>query len=361
MRRSVRGTVVKVQYIKRVRKGDRLHFYLQYPGAKLIPIPAPDSPGFLSAYLDAKRRAQESLKVADPGTVAMAISDYMRSAAFLKLGKLTQIQRRNHLNKIAIKAKHALLTDLQARHVRDDVNALGGHPGVNRLKAWRGLLAWCKRQGRIQTDPSRDVDRPERPKSDGHVPWTPEDVALFRTYWTGPPRVAMEIAQWTGAAAQDLARLGAGMIKDGALTFKRGKTGVTFTVPMVLPPWGAAMAGDHAQFLGAISGHEHMTWIVTEAGASRSTKAIGQWFAEKAREAGVPKSLHGLRKYRAQRLIEAGATQAQRKAWIGHLTDAESDHYAKGADQRKILGLETASGNPMETNVYSIEKAKEKR
>lgn len=113
--------------------------------------------------------------------------------------------------------------------------------------------------------------------------------------------------------------------------------------------------------MDAISGHEHMTWIVTEAGASRSTKAIGQWFADKAREAGVPKSLHGLRKYRAQRLIEAGATQAQRKAWIGHLTDAESDHYAKGADQRKILGLETASGNPVETNVYSIEKAKEKR
>jgi hypothetical protein len=82
---------VKVQYVKRVRKGDRMHFYLQYPGAKLIPIPDPDSPGFLAAYLDATRAAKESLKVADPGTVAMAISDYLRSPAFEKLGKLTQI------------------------------------------------------------------------------------------------------------------------------------------------------------------------------------------------------------------------------------------------------------------------------
>jgi integrase len=358
MRRSVRGTVVKVRYVKRVQKGDRLHFYLNYPGAKLIPIPDPDSCGFLAAYLDATREAKESLQVADPGTVAMAISDYFRSAAFAKLGRLTQIQRRNHLNKIAIKARHSLLVDLRDYHVRGDVNALGGHPGVNRLKAWRGFLAWAKRDGRISSDPSRDVDRPERPKSDGHIPWTPEDVARFRAYWTGPPRIAMEIAQWTGAAAQDLAKLGPGMVKNDALTFRRGKTSVTFTVPMILPAWAGDMAQDHAHFLDAIAQPAHLTWIVTEAGASRSTKAIGQWFAEMARKAGVPRSLHGLRKYRAQRLIEAGASQAQRKAWIGHLTDAESDHYAKGADQRKILGLETAAGNSVETNVYVIDKSR---
>lgn len=359
MRRGVRGTVVKVQYVKRVRKGQTTYFYLNYPGAaKLIPIPDPDSPGFLAAYLDAERQAKESLKVADPGTVAMAISDYLRSPAFAKLGRLTQIQRRNHLNKLALVAKHALLSDLRAKHVQDDVDALGGHPGVNRLKAWRGFLAWAKRSRLIEVDPSRDVTRPERPKSDGHAPWTVADVERFRAYWTGPPRLAMEIAQWTGAAAQDLAKLGPGMVKDNALTFRRGKTSVTFTVPMVLPQWGASMADDHAHFLDAIADPQHLTWIVTEAGASRSTKAIGQWFAEMARKAGVPKSLHGLRKYRAQRLIEAGASQAQRKAWIGHLTDAESDHYAKGADQRKILGLETAAGNLMETNVYPIDKAR---
>lgn len=360
MRRSLRGTVVKVQYVKRVRKGDRMFFYLNYPGtSKLIPIPAPDSPGFLAAYLDAERQAKESLKVADPGTVAMAISDYLRSPAFAKLGKLTQVQRRNHLNKIAIKAKHSLLVDLQPHHIQNDIDALGGHPGVNRLKAWRGFLAWAKRSHLISADPSRDVTRPERPKSDGHVPWTVADVERFRKCWPegSPQRVALEIAQWTGAAAQDLAKLGPGMVKGKALTFRRGKTSVTFTVPMVLPPWGADMARDHAQFLAAIADPQHLTWIYTEAGASRSTKAIGQWFAEMARKAGVPKSLHGLRKYRAQRLIEAGASQAQRKAWIGHLTDAESDHYAKGADQRKILGLETAVGNSVETNVYRIDNA----
>lgn len=359
MRRGVRGTVVKVQYVKRVRKGDRLHFYLNYPGAaRLIPILDPDSPGFLAAYLEATREAKESLKVADPGTVAMGISDYLRSAAFAKLGSLTQIQRRNHLNKIAIKAKHGLLSDLQCHHVQKDVDSVGGHSGVNRLKAWRGLLEWARRDGRIKSDPSRDVTRPERPKSDGHIPWTVSEVELFRAYWPegSAQRIAMEIAQWTGAAAQDLAKLGSGMVKDNALTFRRGKTSVTFTVPTILPPWGAAMAKDHVQFLAAIADPEHLTWIVTEAGASRSTKAIGQWFAEMARKAGVPKSLHGLRKYRAQRLIEAGASQAQRKAWIGHLTDAESDHYAKGADQRKILGLETTFGNQMETNVYHIGK-----
>lgn len=361
MRRSLRGTVVKVQYVKRVRKGDRLHFYLNYPGTtKLIAIPDPDSPGFLAAYLDATRQAKESLKVADPGTVAMAISDYLRSPAFAQLGKLTQIQRRNHLNKIALVAKYALLAHLEPVHVQRDVDALGGHPGVNRLKAWRGFLAWAKRSRLITADPSRDVTRPERPKSDGHIPWTAQDVKRFRAKWPAgsPPRIAMEIAQWTGAAAQDLAKLGPGMVKDNALTFRRGKTAVTFTVPMILPTWGQDMAEDHTQFLAAIAEPQHLTWVFTEAGASRSTKAIGQWFAEMARKAGVPKSLHGLRKYRAQRLIEAGASQAQRKAWIGHLTDAESDHYAKGADQRKILGLETASGNSVATKVHVLDKSR---
>lgn len=56
----------------------------------------------------------------------------------------------------------------------------------------------------------------------------------------------------------------------------------------------------------------HMTWLVTQHGRSRSTKAFSSWFAGVATAAGAgEKSVHRLRKARAEALAEAGATAHQ--------------------------------------------------
>lgn len=359
MRRSVRGVQVTLRYIKAVTKPSGAVFrYLRYPGAKLIPLPAQDDPGFLAAYVEALAFAKaEAQKPAyRPDTVAGAISDYLVSPDFSRLSAATRQQRRQHLTAVQARTGSAILADLMPRHVAADVRGLGGHPGINRLKAWRGFLTWAKAEQRIETDPSRDVDRPATAKSDGHERWTRDDVERFRKRWpSGPERVAFEVLQWTGAGAKDACALGPGMIRRGALQFGRSKTGEPFTVPVsFLPQWAKEMNADRQHFLAAIKDHPHMTWIVTERGASRSHKAFSQWFSERAGMAGVGKTAHGLRKLRAVEITESGGTKEQRKAWLGHLTDAESAHYAKGADQRKVLGLETARGNRLATDLKVV-------
>ncbi len=352
-----------LRYIKHVTKPSGLVIrYLRYPGADLIRLPGGDmsSPAFLAAYAAAMIEAEARVKATayDPSMVAGSISDYFRSAAFKALSESTRRAHRRHLTAVQAKGYTAKMSDLQAKHINNDVRSLGGHPGLTRLKAWRAFTKWATKQGRLAADPARTVARPDLPKSDGFPRWTVEEVEAFRTRWPHgtAERIAMEILCWTGAGAKDASRLGPGMVRGGALQFGRSKTGVAFTVPVAtLPAWATGTADDWRHFLTAIQGHPHMTWIVTEAGASRSHKAFSAWFAERARMAGVGKSAHGLRKYRSVALTETGATKDQRKAWLGHLSDAESDFYAKGADQRAVLGLETATGNRLATGLKVVE------
>jgi hypothetical protein len=361
MRQGVR--TVTLRYLKLVTKPSGLVLrYLRYPGAGLIRLPGGDmaSPDFLAAYAAAMTQAKGQAKATayDPATVAGSISDYLRSTAFKALSESTRRAHRRHLTAVQGKALDARLSDLAAKHIANDVRALGGHPGLSRLKAWRAFTSWATKQGRLAADPARTVQRPDLPKSDGFPRWTEDEVEAFRARWPQgtAERLAMEVVCWTGAGAKDASRLGPGMVRGGALQFGRSKTGVPFTVPVAtLPAWATGMATDWQHFVTAIRGHPHLTWIITEAGASRSHKAFSAWFAERARMAGVGKSAHGLRKFRAVALTEAGASKDQRKAWLGHLSDAESDFYAKGADQRAVLGLETATGNRLATGLKVME------
>ena len=47
---------------------------------------------------------------------------------------------------------------------------------------------------------------------------------------------------------------------------------------------------------------------------------------------------HGLRKARAARLAEIGASAHQVGAWTGHESLSEVSHYTRAADKKSILG-----------------------
>jgi integrase len=100
------------------------------------------------------------------------------------------------------------------------------------------------------------------------------------------------------------------------------------------------MAGDLSLLHASINARNerHITYLHTRRGASRSSKSISQWFAAKARKAGVTaRTAHGLRKSRAEALFENGATMAQAQAWIGHKDPRMLQHYADKYDRRRAL------------------------
>lgn len=179
----------------------------------------------------------------------------------------------------------------------------------------------------------------------GHVPWENEDVAAFRAYWRigSVERLTFELIHWTGARVSDVIRLGEGNVdRDGWLSFRQVKTGGEVSIPFAraLPDFADGMAADLATLHAAINARieRHLTYITTFNGAARSPKAVSQWFAEKARKAGITgKTAHGLRKTRAIALVEAEATHHQVGAWTGHESLKEIEHYAKKFNRRKSL------------------------
>ncbi len=182
-------------------------------------------------------------------------------------------------------------------------------------------------------------------KSDGHIPWSTEEVEAFRAFWPigTMERLALELIYWTGARVSDAIRLGEGNVdREGWLTFRQAKTGGEVFIPFrrELPEFAERYAPDLAALHRAIETRDerHMTFLYTRQGASRSAKSISQWFAAKARKAGIAeRSAHGLRKSRAIALVEAGGGSPQVGAWTGHESLREIERYIRKFNRRKAL------------------------
>ena len=102
----------------------------------------------------------------------------------------------------------------------------------------------------------------------------------------------------------------------------------------------------------------HMTFL-TAHGHSRSNKATGHVIAKAASKIGINKSAHGLRKFRATALADAGAGPERIAAWTGHRSLREVEHYTETADRRRaVMGTEQGQnlGNQSDQNCKLIMK-----
>jgi integrase len=316
-------------------------FYFRRPGDKAVPLPdlPKDDPRFIAAWvaaIDAKpilpRRSPRK------GTIASGVLAYRASQTFAELAPATREYRNRILSKIEADYGPAMMADLEPRHIRADLRRHAAHAGNQRLKVWRALCRFWVDQDMIEIDPAKPVSKPTLPASDGHIPWTRDDVTAFRAHWRigTMQRLALELILHTGAAIGDAVRLGPGNIKNGWITYKRGKTGVLATCPLDhCPDWFEPSP----QLRDCIdAAPRHMVFLSTASGHSRSVNSARQWFAQAARAAGIEgKSAHGVRKLRAIMMAEAGATTEQRMAIMGHDTTAQTREYSRTADAQKVI------------------------
>ena len=230
---------------------------------------------------------------------------------------------------------------LAADHVAADV--AGAENPADRLKAWRFVCARACDPGvrLLKADPSAGVKPPKREKGE-HPDWTADEVARYRARWRigTSKRAAFELLFWTAARAEDGCKLGPGMVdRDGLLTYRQGKTDFLAHCPWdcPLPAYAAGWEEDRRTLkdaLKALAGH--MTFLAAH-GRTRSEKGLVTMIRTAAREAGVEKSAHGLRKTRARMLAEARATAHEIVAWTGHQTLKEAERYTRAADRRRAV------------------------
>jgi integrase len=311
----------------------------------LIPLPdcPMDDPTFLTAYA-AARQGQRTDKPGPQhrtGTIGAGIRAFLASDAFMARATSTRATWRRMAEDIEARYAKGKLDDLRPKHIRADLARLKPHPANNRLKLWRALGRWWVDAGLLDTDPARDVRRRDTDHSDGHAPWTAEDVARFRAYWPVDTmqRLAFEVMAQTGASIGDAVRLGPGNLDgDGWLTYRRAKSRTICTIPVFAHPAPPFYPSSDDLRAALDRAPRHMTWISTARGSSRSHKAAAQWFSAAARKAGIEgKSAHGVRKYLATYMAEHGATEAQRMAILGHDTSSQTRDYSRTADARRII------------------------
>ena len=326
-------TSIKLPYIHRFRdRHGRVRFYYRragFPRVRLLGRPG--SPEFLAAYeAAASRSASAPLRHEPPGTMGALISSYMRTPSFERLKPSTSRVYSRILE--GLRAEHGprLVTDLDARAVRALIQRKAKTPAAaNRLLSILRILARHGiERGDLASDPTQGVRR-IREAAKGFHSWTEDEIEAFeRRHPVGSKaRLALALLLYTGQRRGDVVRLGPADVRDGHIMLVQGKTGARLSLPLLLELREALAATTTG--LSA--------FLVTAYGRPFTAAGFGGWFRERCDEAGLPNcTAHGLRKAAARRLAEAGCSTHEIAAVTGHVTLAEVQRYAKGADQRRL-------------------------
>ena len=166
--------------------------------------------------------------------------------------------------------------------------------------------------------------------SDGFHCWTEEEISQFEAHHAigTKPRLALALLLYTAQRRSDVVRMGRQHIKDGVLTVKQQKTGVTLSIPV----------HPHLQAVFDATPSEHLTFLTTATGKPYGGDHFSRRFREWCDAAGLPQRCtpHGLRKAACRRLAEAGCSANEIMAISGHATMKELVRYTKAADQARL-------------------------
>lgn len=325
--------IVRLKYVQAFKdRYGRPRLYFRRPGCKRITLPAQDDPSFHEAYA-AALAASEPIAKTDrvvEGSIEAVSRSYLASSAYRQLAASTQRVYHRIIDDMVHAHGIKRVAHLQAQKVREMMEARSATPAAANhfLRTLRALMKHAIRQGLIQTDPTRDVDRLKE-HGEGAETWSEEDIAAFEARWAAGtrPRLALALMLYTGQRRSDVVRMGRQHIRGDAIEVRQQKTGARLLIPL------------HAELADLIAIEtDRLTFLMTERGAPFTPNGFYMRFAKWVTASGLPDGLspHGLRKAAARRMAEAGCTAHQIAAVTGHKTLAEVQRYTLAADQERL-------------------------
>lgn len=323
---------------REITRHGRVTWYYRKGKGKRIRLPDFGSGGFDEAYFTAvnsRPPPPTSSKIAT-GTTTWLIERYCESAAYRNsFSPATQRQRDNLFKGVVARAGHLPISAMTKEKIEAGLEQRANTPSQARnfLDAMKGLFRWAKKAGHVAADPTLGIDNPVRPKGDGFPPWTDDDVAAYEARWPDgtKERLWLSVLLNTGLRRGDAVMLGRQHIKDGLITLKTEKTGMTVYIPVFANLERAVAVGPTGD----------LTYIVGKSGRPLEKESFGNFFRAACDAAGVAKSAHGLRKLAASRAAEHGLSVAELEAMFGWTGGTMASFYTKEAD-RKRLALSAA-------------------
>jgi integrase len=266
------------------------------------------------------------------GSLAWLWERYKETGAWSGLSAATRRQRANIMDgvlKVSGSVPCANLTrqDLTAGRDRRSKTPAQAR---NFLDAMRGLLRWAYEAGHIKADPTLGVKNPPRRAGPGFPAWSEDDVALYEAKWPlgTKERVWLDVLRYTGLRRGDAVTLGRQHVRNGEITLRTEKSGEKVTITLVMDP-------DLTASLAAGPCGE-LAFIVGDSGKPLTKETFGNFFRAACRAAGVKKSAHGVRKFRATQAAESDCTVAEMEAMFGWSGGGMASLYTRTADRAKL-------------------------
>jgi site-specific recombinase XerD len=268
---------------------------------------------------------------------------YRETGAWTGLALSTRRQRENIMLHVLKDSGAKPYAAIGPQNIQDGLDRRSKTPAAARnfLDTMKGLFRWAKKRKHVKTDPTADsdIDAPKKKKGKGFPAWTRQDVEAYRRRWPLGTRqyVWLDVLLYTGPRRGDAAIIGRQHEKDirnedGSMSrvvqFKTEKSGelVTVTIPILAPLRRTLDKGPTGD----------LTWICGARGRPFTKESFGNEFSQAARQAGVKKSAHGVRKIAATIAAENGATVHELMALFGWTTIQQAEVYTREASRARL-------------------------
>lgn len=329
--------------LRRIVKGQRIDTYLPGPYG---------SAEFRAAYEAALEGIRIEVPRAKVGTLGWLVEHYLGSIRFKNLSDSRKRSLRGELDWLRREAGPLPFARFEVAHVEALMGRKTGPTAANTVKKnLSALFNYAIKNGfqGMQHNPARHADRMKE-NPDGYHTMTDAEIDRYlATHGAGTKaRLALLLILNTGAARQDVCRLGWQNVSDSRIAYRRGKTQIGGNYP-ILPELAAELASVPT---------DQMLFLTHTGGRPYTVESFGGWFKDQAKAAGLPHcSAHSVRKAGATRLANAGATPDEIRAYLAHKTNKEGATYTGKADRARLAdsGLAKLMETKTGTNVTNLE------
>lgn len=324
---------VDVPFVQAIidRHGKPRYYYRRRGFARVTLPGEPGSVEFAEAYrlanLNGRRKATSPTE--GPRSIGALIAEYYQSSAF-PAAPNSQKSYRSVLEQFRRQYGSEEARDFNKTNLNVIFHEMASTPAQasllrKRLRAVFDLgeaLGWVKENPIVAT-------KTIKYKVKGFTPWSEADITAYRERWKPgtKQRLAMEILLGTGVRRSDACLLGRQHMTARGLSVVQEKTDERVTI-QIHPDLAAELAKVPAA---------QLTFVLTEWGGPFTANGFTKWMRGNAIAAGLKnRSPHGLRKAAGRRLAEAGCSEEQIAAVLGHSDPGTAKIYTKDASQERM-------------------------
>jgi integrase len=347
------------RYVQVVRAKGSDYLYFRRHGQRWrLPID-PATAEFQKAYLEllSKTDFDAAPRHISNGSVAALIRDYRGSDEFLNLKPKTQRDYGRMLDAFASIDQHPA-EDVRRRHIRELRKAFAGKGRTQQLfgQVASLLFNFAVENDYCETNPASRLKRVD--KAQAYKAWSDADCAAFEALQ--PPRHVMTgymLGRYTGQRRGDVLKMARGAYNSGLIAVKPSKTERHSDANELL----FIPAHKRLRAYLAELPMDALLFVVDQAGRPLDETTFSKEFRAALDAASLQHlHFHGLRHTAGAALAEAGCSEKEIMAVLGHKTLSMVQKYTQGARRKRLAstaiaklegagtGTERESGKPDE-------------